>query len=54
MNVLYLLIVWLVCLSYIGFNLYCKDFWGRVIAGMIFFAAVTYTIYFLSLLGGIG
>ena len=49
MNVLYLVIVWSVCLVYIGFNLYYKDFIGRVIACVIFIVAAVYTIVVLGL-----
>lgn len=49
MNGVYLMIVWIVSLAYIGFNLYHKDFWGRVFATIIFFVAAVYTIIVLNL-----
>lgn len=53
MNAVYLTIIWFVSLGYIGFNLYHKDFIGRVFACVIFIAAVVYTIAVLGLLGGV-
>jgi uncharacterized membrane protein YdfJ with MMPL/SSD domain len=48
MNGVYLIIVWVVCLAYIALNLYFKDFFGRVLAAIIFFAAAVVTMMILS------
>jgi len=49
MNAVYLTIVWIVCIAYIGLNLCYKDFWGRVFAVIIFFVAVVFSIVVASL-----
>lgn len=48
MNGIYLIIVWVVCLAYIALNLYFKDFLGKVLAVITFFAATVVTVMILS------
>lgn len=48
MSVVYLIIIWSVCLAYVGLNLYYKDFWGRVFAVIILFVSFVLSIYIMS------
>ncbi|OTO15154.1 hypothetical protein A5875_004311 [Enterococcus sp. 3H8_DIV0648] len=49
MKPIYLIIIWTVCLIYIGINLYYKDFIGRVFSMLIFLVAIMYTLVVLNI-----